>query len=439
MSAALHAACAPFGVLPTRPNTRRDTTIDDASAVLDRVGLSPFIAVTGPSGSGKSTLLRGLRRCLAERGARLADTPAVASLERDTARSVADRLDGSIRERLSALAWAGLGDAVLLPRTPAELSAGERARLSLAIAMRRATPGCWLVWDEFASVLDRATAQGVARTVSRWARVSGVRVVAASAHEDLPTLAGADAVVRVGNAGAVVEPAHAPSPVRVRIEQGGRDDHAALAPHHYRGASPATSARVLRAVRTLPDGSERRAGVLVASMPTLNGAWRDLAWPGRFTTGDKRSRAERLNRDLRCISRVIVEPASRGLGIARRLVETYLREHATVATEAVAQMGAYSPFFERAGMHAYPLATGHVDARWLDALDARGACAERGLGPEDAEALWEDPLIRRELERWARDRKLARGLRGLDGGTRVRAAASLACTPAVAYASGRAA
>ncbi|MEQ8770300.1 MAG: ATPase, T2SS/T4P/T4SS family [Phycisphaerales bacterium] len=436
LSAELHEACAPFGVLPVRPGTPlRNEHSHHVGHALESPGV---VLVTGPSGSGKTTLLAALRRSLAERGRRVIRTDDPASLGRDHARSVVDCLPGDAAARIGALSRAGLADATLFARTPAELSAGERARLALAADFVRARAGDWVVADEFASVLDRATAQSVSRTVTKWAKVAGIGLVLASAHEDLTRFVHADRVVRLDHAGSVrLSDGRPPIGVRLRFEDGTRDDYAALAAHHYRGGRPATRVLIRRAVRTLPSGDERTAGVLVVSMPTLNGAWRDLAWPGRYTSGDKRARARRLNRELRCLSRVIVEPSSRGLGIARALVADYLRSPLTSATEAVAQMGAYCPFFERAGMRAYPLATGPVDARWLDALAARGIDAARGIVPERADELAEDPLVQRELERWVRDRKLARGLRGVEGGVRVRAAASLASTPAVAYAAGR--
>ncbi len=437
LSPAMLGACSPFGVVPVRAAPGMSPPNAPSDQLVDACRAARLVLVTGPSGSGKSTLLAGLSRAMIERGDRLIRATDLAALDRDARASIIDRLAGSTARRIGMLSRAGLADATLFPRTPAELSAGERARLALAESMDRARAGDWIVADEFASALDRATAQGVSRSATRWSRAVGVRLVLASAHEDLAGFVGPDVVVRFDGLGsASAEPGRPAGDAPVRFEDGTIEDYERLAPCHYRGGRPATRPLIRRAVRTLPDGTDRVAGVLVVSMPTLNGAWRDLAWPGRYTSGCKRARAERLNAELRCLSRVIVEPSSRGLGVARGLVTDYLRSPRTPATEAVAQMGAYSPFLERAGMRAYPLATGPVDARWLDAIASRGVEDVINLMPERADALAEDGLIRRELERWVRDRKLSRGLRRLEGGTRVRAAASIASTPAVAYAAG---
>jgi len=149
----------------------------------------------------------------------------------------------------------------------------------------------------------------------------------------------------------------------IRIELGTRADFLALAHHHYRIGAPATCVRVLRAVPRsgsaptphipgTPRLSEPQlpVGVLVVSMPVLNGAWRDAAWPGWLTGCDPRERAVHLNRSLRAISRLIVAPEWRGLGIGRALVRAYLDDPDTERTEAIASMGAFCPVFAAAGM-----------------------------------------------------------------------------------------
>lgn len=92
------------------------------------------------------------------------------------------------------------------------------------------------------------------------------------------------------------------------------------------------------------------AGVLTVSYPTLNDRWRAIAWPGAFDTLDKRRRASLLNAELRRISRVVVDPRFRGMGVASALVRAYLRRPLTSRTEVVAAMGEWCRCFERAGM-----------------------------------------------------------------------------------------
>lgn len=189
------------------------------------------------------------------------------------------------------------------------------------------------------------------------------------------------------------------------LTPGTRADYDALSHLHYRGGPPATIARGTAgkpAILAARDEDGRLAGVLVVSMPTLNGAWRSLAWPGAYTSGDKRRDALEINRTLRCISRVIVDPRFRGQGIARTLVRAYLDEPLTGRTEAIAAMGHVCPFFASGGMTAYPLPPGARDARLVDALASVGLEPWELLEPKGAaRALDTHPWLAREARTWA--------------------------------------
>ena len=153
----------------------------------------------------------------------------------------------------------------------------------------------------------------------------------------------------------------APTPDRVnaeytdgfRIEPGTLDDFRALAAFHYRSHHPGAATSVLR----LPHRDEPApVGVLVRSLPALACGLRDRALRNRYVALSPRERGVVLNREIRCISRVVIEPRFRGLGLAVRLVRFAL-EHSEneslIATEALAAMGRISPFFERAGMRRF--------------------------------------------------------------------------------------
>ncbi len=204
----------------------------------------------------------------------------------------------------------------------------------------------------------------------------------------------------------------------ITIEPSGPGDYALLAEHHYRAGRPATTTRVWRAVwegvrdgeTSGPEGLglERRVvGVLVESMPLLRCRQRDAALGGRYASiGCARQRAKLINAELRCISRVVVHPQFRGLGLAVRLVKHALATASTPLTEALAAMGRVHPFFEKAGMTAYPRRPHVYDARLMDALAAVGVDRATLMRPDaaqrviaqlpDARQRW----IARELQRW---------------------------------------
>lgn len=166
--------------------------------------------------------------------------------------------------------------------------------------------------------------------------------------------------------------------VRIHIEPGSLRDYAQLSEHHYRAQRPATVTRVLRAVFPHQSAAarfrgeaagEQVIGVLLESLPSLQCVLRDQALRGRHgKLRDIRQRAALLNAEVRCISRVVVHPQFRGLGIAVSLVRHALATSTTLYTEALAAMGHVHPFFERAGMTAYHRPRHALDERLTDAL-----------------------------------------------------------------------
>lgn len=204
----------------------------------------------------------------------------------------------------------------------------------------------------------------------------------------------------------------------LELTAGSLRDYRALSEHHYRAKAPATATRVLvlRQCRPTVVGrfthrpdQPRVVGVLVESLPSLSCRMRDWALHDRYGSWlAPKSRAMLLNRELRCISRVVIAPPWRGLGLAVRLVRAALDDPTTAFTEALAAMGKVHPFFERAGMTAYPRPPHDFDTRLRDALASVGiagcelamldTCQQRIQQLPGAHRGW----LRRELHRWYR-------------------------------------
>lgn len=360
----------------------------------------------GPSGAGKSTLLRAAGEALRARGVgvlaleevRLGDRPAV------------DLPGGSIESAMRLLARVGLGQAECFLRRARELSDGQRWRLRLAVALdrlaRRGGEAALLI-DECCAALDPWSALGACATVRRVVReTEGLRALCASADPRVEHMLGADEVVRVRPDGRVrVERnAREREAAAIVVERGDMRDYAALASAHYRPGRPARPARVLVA-RLRDDPSGEVAGALVVAHPTLNSPVRALAWPGRYSTGDRRADAGRVNREIRALARCVVDPRVRGLGIATALVRAYLRDPLTARTEAVGAMADLSGFFERAGMMRHELPIREPDARLLDALAHAGVeawrLAQGTLALGRAVEGSSEAFVERELRAWA--------------------------------------
>ena len=208
------------------------------------------------------------------------------------------------------------------------------------------------------------------------------------------------------------------------ISRASPEAYASLAHLHYRAGSPATLAGVwgARIGRDL-------AGVLVVSAPVLNGPWRGLAWGPGF---DASPRA--VNRSVRCISRLIIDPRFRGIGIATALVRAYLASPLTPCTEALAAMGRACPCFERAGMRAVAFPPSRRDRRLSHRLAVLGIDPCRLVhAPTCGALLREHASLGPALRRWANDSRATRARRDADPIDLAVCAAAALASPRVAY------
>jgi len=193
------------------------------------------------------------------------------------------------------------------------------------------------------------------------------------------------------------------------IEPGTPADLDALSALHYRGGPPATIDLILRGVAS-DDDTPSLAGVLVVSRPVLNAPWRVAAWGDAFAQRDKRTLAALVNREVRTISRVIVAPTWRGLGIAQRLTRAYLARPLTPRTEAIAAMGRWCPFFVGAGMRAISPRPARRDVAFRAALARRGLAPWRLLEPSAARSAARVASLRMAARAWARASRATRRL-----------------------------
>jgi len=94
-------------------------------------------------------------------------------------------------------------------------------------------------------------------------------------------------------------------------------------------------------------------GVIVYTMPAPGLELRNIALGNMFGGLDRTTQLSLVNKTIRCISRVIIEPRFRGLGLAVRLVSETMPLMNVPVIEAMAVMGEVNPFFEKTGLTAY--------------------------------------------------------------------------------------
>jgi len=168
----------------------------------------------------------------------------------------------------------------------------------------------------------------------------------------------------------------------LEIVPGTRADYEALAPYHYRQTRIGPYAAIF-ALKGKFRTAEKlvTVGAIVYSMPTAGCSMRSAAMP--FLAGlDRRMRLNLINKNVRAISRVIIEPRFRSLGLAARLVRETMPLIIAPFVETLAVMGRVNPFFEKAGMTRYDSPPSPACARLLEAFDAVGIDEQDLIGPE---------------------------------------------------------
>ena len=340
-----------------------------------------IVAVAGPSGAGKSVLLGKVAAAAGRRTnvVRL-NIDKLASCDKPALAAVGD---APLEKRLEILSRCGLAEATILVTPANRLSGGQLHRLALAAAITQAgglEGDSLLIADEFAASLDGATAwvlcrqlRRLIRPLGRAAPTNGGRpspaVLLATVRGELLEALQPDRVIFKPLGGeAICRPwpgsgGQAFSMPGV-IERGSIADYRALSQFHYVAGEPAAHKRVW-VVRDLPmpfsgaspwrgEGSGAwPAAVLVVSPPVCNCRGRNAALPRRYTGRNRRAALGRLNREVECISRVVVHPVFRGLRLGVGLVRHALATTQTPLVEALAAMGEIHPLFEKAGMYSF--------------------------------------------------------------------------------------
>ncbi len=153
-------------------------------------------------------------------------------------------------------------------------------------------------------------------------------------------------------------------PGHLAISCGCWEDYLALARFHYIPRRPATCCGVWTIRHhTTRSPISRPVAVAVLSYPAPLGRYRRM-----MMHNPRASPAEQLvfaNAHLRTISRVIVHPQFRGIGLATLLVRRVIQDCPTRFVEAIARMGHVHPFFKRAGMRRIDHHTPDAPAHFL--------------------------------------------------------------------------
>jgi ABC-type transport system involved in cytochrome c biogenesis ATPase subunit/GNAT superfamily N-acetyltransferase len=313
---------------------------DKEHVVLDnvqlKIGSKDIVYITGDSGAGKSVLLRALKKDLGDEAVDIND------IQVDSSKPLIETVGRTVEEGLELLSKVGLNDAFLFLRTYDELSEGQKYRYRIAKLIE--SHAQWWILDELCSTLDRDTAKIVAYNLQKLARQQGKAVLAATTHTDLFEDLSPSVHIhkRFGKEISIRyfpnEPVAQCSLVReMRGQEGSLQDWKMLMGFHYRGHRFAAFRKIFGLKR-----ADELCAVIVYCYPPPAAYGRRMVLP-------KMSMRE-LNEKLSIISRVVVHPKYRTIGLGAKLVRETLPLAGTPYVEMSAVMAKYNPFAEKGGM-----------------------------------------------------------------------------------------
>jgi ABC-type ATPase with predicted acetyltransferase domain len=300
-----------------------------------KISPTDIVYITGDSGSGKSILLKAIKQDLRKQATDMMD------LTINQEKPIIDTVGETFNQALELLSKVGLNDAFLFLRQYQQLSDGQKYRYRLAKLIE--SDKQWWMADEFCSTLDRDTAKIVAFNLQKLVRQMGRAVIAATTHKDLFEDLKPSIHIHKRFGKEITINYHPNTPAtecslikEMRIEKGNTADYKQLSHFHYRSSfCPAP-----RTIFTLKREDEL-CGVIVYSYPPPITFGRSKVWKAGFS---------QLQREMSTISRVIVHPKYRTMGLGVKLVRETLARAGTSCVETLAVMAKYNPFFERAGM-----------------------------------------------------------------------------------------
>jgi ABC-type ATPase with predicted acetyltransferase domain len=305
-----------------------------------KIGPRDIVYITGDSGSGKSALLKALEKDI--RQDMTLSCINIADIQPDSNKPLIETVGKTLEEGLELLSKVGLNDAFLFLRTYEQLSDGQKYRYKIA-KMIESKAQFWIM-DEFAATLDRDTAKIVAYNLQKLARQQGKAVLAATTHTDLFEDLNPSVHIHKRFGKEIIVNYYTNVPAKecsltkeMRIEQGTTEDWRKLAVFHYRSHKIAAPRKIFSLKR-----DDELCGVIVYCYPPPTAFGRGLVLP-------KMSMKE-LNEKLSIISRVVVHPKYRTIGLGAKLVKETLPLAGTPYVEMPAVMAKYNPFAEKAGM-----------------------------------------------------------------------------------------
>lgn len=298
-----YALSASFGIEQTYNLTVLDVVIPDE--------LPSITYITGQSGSGKSVLFNELYSIFNINSVvQIPETPLVCWTS---------DVDNNVR----VLSSCGLSDITQMLSTYENLSDSQKARA--VIYYHIINNNKIIAIDEFLSTLDRVTAKSVAFCLQKTLRKYKIKLIACTAHNDLTEYLKPNLVI-TGKA----------YPSKFTLTEYENNDV-----YPFEVVIKETSKEIYRKSSI---GALHYKGKYTGGTKDFLTAYVDNQEAGHLVT------TNRMSLPGRKISRVVVHPSFRGLGVAKMLVQELMRMYSDDVIDVSASMAKYNPFLEKAGL-----------------------------------------------------------------------------------------
>jgi len=297
--------------------------------------------ITGASGSGKSSLLRELKQYY-----NVEDV----DFDMDSDSAIVDLVGDTLDEALNLLSVVGLSEARIFVKRPRDLSDGQKYRYQLACMLYKKQNV--LCIDEFTSLLDRTTAEVVAYNMQKCCRRNGVKLIVATAHNDLEEFLNPSTVINFGNdedeVGTKyreVDCDYNPFKKYLEISEATKDDFKKLIKYHYKNVKSVPGTKAMYKLTY----KERLVGIAVYSCASRMPSGRNAYFNKFYMTAKGYPRMEAVNKDFILGTRFVVSPQFRGCGLGSYLVEHTVNRFDVPFVELVSVMSNYNKFAQNGG------------------------------------------------------------------------------------------
>ena len=302
--------------------------------------------ITGCSGSGKSSLLRVLKEQYGYDDLGLQQV-----MNEDKA--LIDLIGQDTKEAIGLLSICGLAEAKLFVKRPHELSDGQKYRFQLAWLLDQKRS--MIMIDEFTSFLDRTTATVVAFNIQKICRRNNIKLIVATAHNDLEEFLKPDVKIDFKTGDGVettyntVEDSN-PFIQHLTIEEATKQDFSDFIKYHYKNIKAVPGQKKMYKLMY----KDRAIGLAVYAVASRMLSGRNTYFNKHYMSPKGYPLMDKVNSDFISASRFIIHPQYRGCGLGawftHETVKLMDEEFGKPFIEFSSVMAKYTPFLQKGGI-----------------------------------------------------------------------------------------